>query len=728
MKGTQTRVFPIFAVWLALMAIPVKGCCQSTDKITVEDIYRYSRFSPLELEGLNSMRDGEHYTVQNGTRIGKYSYRTGEKIETLFDVSRFSQVDRFSAYQFDQSEEKILIETAREKIYRHSSRADFWVYDRRSGSLEPVSKGGKQQLGTFSPSGELVAFVRDNNIYISDLSSKDEKQITFDGTRNQVINGIPDWVYEEEFAFSKGFCWSPDGRKIAFYRFDESRVRQFHMTMFGPLYPEAFEFKYPKAGEDNAVVTIHVYDLESGVTTTMDTGPDTDQYIPRIRWTTDPEILSILRLNRLQNQLDVLHADASTGTTTLVYREVNPRYITEPTDKTVSYLSDGKHLILHSERNGFYHLYLLNFHTGEMDPITTGSFDVSEFMGYDEKNNRLYYISCEESSTERHLYSIRLNGKGKKKISSRKGTHTATFSTTFDYYILNNSSLNTPNYTTLHDHRGKQIRVLLDNSGLTEKMKQYGFSNFEYLTVPTKSGLQLNAWMLKPANFDPAKTYPLFVYVYGGPESHRTLDEWVSRVPWFQMLAQHGYIVACVDNRGTDGRGEEFRKATYLNLGRLETIDQLEAAEWFGRQEYIDADRMGIFGWSYGGFMSSLCMTKGHGTFRMGIAVAPVTNWRYYDTIYTERFMRTPQENPEGYDQNSPINFAKRLQGKFLLIHGSGDDNVHFQNSMDLAEALVRAGKQFEMQFYPNKDHSIDGGNTSFHVYQRMTDFILENL
>jgi dipeptidyl-peptidase-4 len=733
MKHSMQKSFmTLIGVFCIISCISVALHSQPPLEITLEDIYRYNRFSAEDLSGLNPMKDGEHYTTKSRNRIEKYSYRTGEKIETLFDASDFREISEFSDYSFNTEEDKILIETAREKIYRRSCRASYFIYDLKKGTMVPLSTRGKQQLGTFSPCGFMVAFVRDNNLYIRDLLKEEELQITFDGVKNEVINGAPDWVYEEEFSFSKGFCWSPDGKKIAFYRFDESRVKQFHMTIFGTLYPEEYTFRYPKAGEENSVVSIHVFDLESGNITLMDTGAQTDQYIPRIQWTSEPNILSILRLNRLQNKLDILHSDAATGESEVIYHEENQKYISlfteEVSAQPVKYLPDGETMILRSEISGYYHFYLFNFKTGELKAVTSGDFDVYELIGFDPDKNLLYYTSYEESTIERHVYSVRLDGTKKRKISTSPGTNTASFSTTFRYYILTHSSSNTPPYITLHNRNGKLIRVLVDNERLRRTAERYGFSETEFLTVPTRSGQDLNAWMMRPADFDPSKKYPLFIYVYGGPQSQLVVDSWNWRRPWFQMLVQKGYIVACVDNRGTDGRGEAFRKATYMTLGKLETIDQLEAARWFGSQDYIDEGRMGIFGWSYGGFMTSLCMTKGEGTFRMGIAVAPVTNWRYYDTIYTERFMRTPQENAEGYDQNSPIHFAAGLQGKLLLIHGSGDDNVHFQNSMDFAEALVQADKQFEMQFYPNKDHGISGGNTTYHLYRRMTDFIMENL
>ena len=715
-----------FTLVLTLLCSAALTAGESGRKITLEAAFSSRTFTPDKNNGLRSIKEGIHYTAMEESRILQYSYHTGEAVEVLFDASVFPEIRYITDYHLNDTENKILIETGHEQIYRHSYRADYWVYDRVEETLKPVSGKGKQQLGTFSPDGSRVAFVRDNNLFVTDLEK--ELQVTMDGKRNYIINGAPDWVYEEEFGFSQGFCWSPDGKRIAFYRFDESRVKQFHMTMFGELYPESYEFKYPKAGEDNSLVSIHVYDLESGKTRTMDVGAESDQYIPRIKWTTDPNTLSIMRLNRLQNQLDILHADATTGKSEVVYREVNECYISEASDETVTYLEDGEHFILNSERDGYFHLYLYNFRNGDITAITSGDYDVSDFIDYDADKKTLYYASYEESSIEQHIYSIKLDGSKKKKISTRPGTNRATFSSTFRYHIMNNSTANSPYHITLHDQKGKEIRVLVDNARLKQTMEEYGFAQTEFLTVNTEGGQELNAYMIKPGDFDPSKQYPLFVYVYGGPESQNVINAWGHRNTWFQMLVQQGYIVACVDNRGTNGRGEAFRKATYMKLGELETIDQLEAARWFGKQDYIDQDRMGIFGWSYGGYMTSLCMTKGEGTFKMGIAVGPVTTWRFYDHVYSERFMRTPRENPEGYDENSPINFANGLQGKFLLIHGSGDDNVHFQNTMDFTEALVQANKQFELQIYPNKAHGIRGGNTSLHLYTRMTDFILENL
>jgi dipeptidyl-peptidase-4 len=500
------------------------------------------------------------------------------------------------------------------------------------------------------------------------------------------------------------------------------------MTIFGGLYPEAYRFKYPKAGEQNSEVSIHVYDLETGKTIRLDVDSEEAFYIPRIKWTNDPEVLSVVWLNRLQNHVKVLHANVLDGTSETVYEETNERYISEATDDMITYLPGNESFLLISERDGYFHFYLHNFKEGTTTPVTSGAYDIAALTGVDQERNVLYYTSYEVDPTQIHLYSIRFDGSDKRKLSPDAGSYTASFSKTFDYYIMSYSDANTPPVYELYNRKGKLIRVLEDNASLKKAAGEHGFAKVEFMKVPTRSGQLLNGYMIKPADFDPEKKYPLFVYVYGGPESQNVVDSWNRRAPWFQLLAQEGYIIACVDNRGTNGRGEAFRKSTYMQLGKLETIDQVEAATYLGELSYIDSDRIGIFGWSYGGFMTSLCLTKGNGLFKMGIAVAPVTNWRYYDTIYTERFMRTPQENPDGYDDNSPINFAGQLQGKLLLVHGTADDNVHYQNSIDFVSALVAADKQFEMQFYPNKNHGIHGGNTTYHLYERMTGFILENL
>ncbi len=700
------------------------------NEISLQDIYGNYSFYQRSVYGVRSMNDGEHFTMLEGNMaIGKYSYKSGEFIDFVFDLRNINnqEIRSFSDYEFNQDETKILLTTNKQSIYRHSFSADYYIYDRVEESISALSDMGSQQLAGFSPDGKKAAFVRENNLFYVDLESGEEIQITFDGSRNEIINGAPDWVYEEEFSFSKGFHWSPSSDRIAFYRFDEKRVKEFNMTMYGELYPDWYSFKYPKAGEENSIVDIKVYHIDSKKTVNMDIGSEEDQYIPRIKWTFNNDILSILRLNRLQNHIEVLLADVQTGNSSVVYQEEDEKYISEVNDHFITFTNDGGHFIIMSEKSGYMHLYLHDINGNELNPITAGNFDIAEFIGYDHDSETVYYRSHETSAIQTDVYKIKLSGKGKRRISENKGTNEAQFSSRYTYFINEYSNANTPKRITLRNSNGKLIRVLEDNAGVQQRMKKYGFSKKEFITVPV-NGVELNAWMIKPPDFNPDKEYPLFMFVYGGPESQDVIDEYVSGHAWYQMLAQKGYVVVCVDNRGTDGRGEAFKKATYMQLGKIETEDQVASAKYFGKLPYIDKERIGIFGWSYGGFMSLLCMTKGAGVFKMGISVAPVTNWRFYDTIYTERFMRTPQENPEGYDNNSPINHADKLTGKLLIVHGMGDDNVHMQNTIEMVEKLVQADKQFDMQLYPNKNHGIYGGNTTMHLYKRMTDFIYENL
>jgi dipeptidyl-peptidase 4 len=706
---------------------------QELKKISLEDIYRRSVFAARGISGLRSMNDGKHYTVSEGGRhIAMHSFKTGERIDTIFSVE-YLDVDSpdlltFSGYEFSANEGRILLTTSREQIYRRSYRASFFIWDRNTKKLEPLSEGGKQQLATFSPDGSKVAFVRENNLFYKDLETKEEVQISFDGKLNEIINGAPDWVYEEEFGFSKAFAWSPDSRKIAFYRFDETLVPLFNMTIYGELYPEWYSYKYPKAGEVNSLVSIHVFDLASKETSMMDVGEETDQYIPRIKWTAEPDKLAIIRLNRLQNHIEVLIANPTTGNSEILYEETNPWYISETSDDFITFLDNKKQFVVMSERDGWMHCYLYDMSGKLINQITQGEWDVSALVGIDQKSGVLYYSSFEVSSLEQHVYRVGLNGRNKRKMTEDQGTNRLVFSADFSYYILTHSSANSPVRISLHDERGRLLRMLEENNRLRTNIKAYGFSRVEFLTVPGADGTPLNAFMVRPKDFDPGKQYPLFMYVYGGPESQTVRDGWMRNLPWLQLLVQHGYVVACVDNRGTNGRGEAFRKSTYMQLGKLETEDQIAAAQWFGSHPWIDAGRIGIYGWSYGGYMSLLCMTRGAHVFKVGIAGAPVTSWRFYDTIYTERFMRTPQENPDGYDDNSPINHVERMQGKLLLIHGTADDNVHFQNSVEMTDKLVQANKYFDMLFYPNRSHGIYGGNYNFHLNKSMTDFIFNHL
>jgi dipeptidyl-peptidase-4 len=703
---------------------------QPPRKLRLSDAVASYMFYPKTVEGICSMNDGEHYTTLNAGAIVRYNYKTGLAADTLFSPAWLPEVKLgvVSDYAFSGDETKILLTSNAQPIYRRSFRAAYYVFNRETHNLISVSKNGDPQLAEFSPDGNKVAFVRDNNIYISELETGHEYAVTTDGKFNRIINGAPDWVYEEEFGFSKAFEWSPDGKHLAFMRFDESRVRLFSMTVFDSLYPTVNTFKYPKAGEDNSIVTVWVYNLADKSLHPMDIGAETNQYIPRIKWTATPGMLCILRLNRLQNTIDALFTDISTGKSKAIYTETNKYFISEVNDNFIQFTADGNYFIVFSERTGYNHLYLYGINGQLVNAVTKGDYDVTKLLSVDNVNKRLYYVSAETSPLNRDVYSIKFDGSAKKRISVGEGTTTAEFSSTHKYYILSYSNAKTPVNYTLYSNDGKLLRVLEDNASLQETIGEYNFQPKEFVSIPITNGTELNGYMIKPADFDAAKKYPLFMFVYGGPQSQEVVNSWDRSMAWYQYLVQQGYIVACVDNRGTDGRGEEFRKCTYLQLGKLELADQVNAARYFGSLSYIDSKRIGIFGWSYGGYMASLCMTKGEGVFKMGIAVAPVTNWRYYDNIYTERFMRTPQENPLGYDDNSPINFAGNLQGKFLLIHGSADDNVHLQNTMVFSEKLVQANKKFDEAIYTDKNHGINGGNTRFHLYSRMTDFILTNL
>ncbi len=724
MKNLFIKIFSI----VLLISIGFSSVAQDVKKeISLVDLWARYYYFPQAIQEIKSMNDGEHYCVLENNEIIKYSYKNGQKVGKVLESRAFAEkMIEVSAYEFSADESKILLVTEKEMIYRHSFNANYFIWDIKKKELKALSENGKQRLATFSPNGSKVAFVRDNHIFITDLIKGNEYKITKDGKENEIINGAPDWVYEEEFSFSKGFEWAPDGKKIAYMKFDESNVKEFTINYYGKLYPEKHDYKYPKAGEDNSLVNVFCYNLESNETRKMDTGKETDQYIPRIKWTNDPNLLSIQRLNRLQNKFELLLTDAITGTNKIAYSETSKYYI--DIFDNLHFLKDNKSFIITSEKDGFNHIYHYGFDGKEIKQLTKGKWDVIESNGVDENNGLVYYISAEISPMDRDIYSVSLNGKKKNKISTRKGTNIANFSTGFKYYINEFSDANTPSIYTINDPEGKELITLKDNEILAKKVKN--LPKKEFFTFKTEDNIELNGWMIKPPSFDSKKKHPVFMTVYGGPGSQTVENGWIRIFDdiWYKMLAQKGYIVVSVDNRGTGARGEEFKKCTYKELGKHETIDQINAAKYLGGLQYVDKDRIGIFGWSYGGYMSTLCMTKGADYFKTGIAVAPVTNWRYYDNIYTERFMRTPQENASGYDDNSPINHVAKLKGNYLLIHGDADDNVHVQNSMDLITALVAQNKQFDYMVYPNCNHGIFGGNTRYHLYKKMTDFILENL
>lgn len=697
-------------------------------QLSLDDIWKSREYSPKYLYGLNSMNDGLHYTVQEQTGVVKYEYKTGNKVGEFTFGSL--EVDDYS---FSDDESKILVSTETEPIYRHSSRGYYHVYDVATKSVTSLPKHNKIMSPAFNPAATQVAYVADNNIFIYDLATKQETQVTSDGKINSIINGQGDWVYEEELVLVRAFEWSPDGKKIAFIRFDETQVPLFEMAMYqGQLYPQDYEFKYPKVGEKNSEVSAHIYDLESKITANITNLPSYE-YIPRLKWASSNDLI-VFTLNRLQNILSLTkvlipisgHGFNGSLAYMKLYEETAPCYL-EINDH-MQFLSDGSFIWL-SEKDGFNHIYRFD-KTGKLiNQITKGDWDVTDVYGVDEKNKLIYYQSAEVSPMERHVYSISLDGKKKAQLSKLKGTNKAEFTNGFQYYILTHSTLASSGNITLYDNKGKEVRVLVDNSTLKTKLKGLGINDPEFFTFKNSEGTTLNGYMIKPSNFDANKKYPVFMYVYGGPGSQECIDEWQgSNYIWFQMLAQQGYIIACIDNRGTGARGREFRTCTYKQLGKLEVDDQIDGAKYLGGLPFVDKTRIGIFGWSYGGYMTSLCITRGADVFKTAIAVAPVTNWKFYDSIYTERYMGTKESNPTGYDAQAPTAFADKLKGNFLLVHGTADDNVHWQNSAELINAMVKANKQFDLFIYPDRNHGIYGGNTRMHLYTKMTNFIKEKL
>jgi dipeptidyl-peptidase-4 len=696
-------------------------------QIQVEEIWKEYKFFAKPAVGFNFMNNGLYYSRLEGyqqPQINEYNINSGKQTRSIYTADAGT---RLSGYSFSADEKKILLEIDAEKIYRYSSKANFSIYDVDAKKSSPLSEGGKQRYATFNPAADKVAFVRENNLFYKDLESEEEIQITKDGKFNAIINGATDWVYEEEFAIDKAFFWSPDGSKIAFLRFDESEVKQFTMTYYmNNLYPDPSTFKYPKAGEKNAKVSVHIYDLKKKEILDVDVKGDKDQYIPRLKWTPKGQ-LCVYRMNRHQNELTLLLVNPKNGKTSELLKEKNEYFI--DINDHLTFLNNGDFVWL-SEKDGFNHIYLYNKKGKVKTQLTKGEWDVTDFYGVDAKNERIYFQAAKEKSVNREVYWVDFNAEAIHKLSVKEGTNSAEFSSTFEYYINHYSAATTPPvHSVFKTETNEEVRVIEDNSELNKLLSTYDLGEHKYFSFKNRDDIELNGWMMLPPNFDATKKYPVFMYVYGGPSAPTASNSWNnSNHMWFRMLTQQGYIVVTVDNRGTEPRGEEFRKATYMQLGKYEAIDQIDAAKHLAGLDYIDGDRIGIFGWSFGGYLSSLCLAKGADVFKMAIAVAPVTNWKWYDTIYTERYMRTPAENNDGYEQNSPINFADKIKGKYLLVHGFADDNVHFQHAAEMARVLIENNIDFDQMFYPNKNHGIYGGLTRLHLYNKMTNFILENL
>ena len=724
----------------------------ATKELTNREIWASGTFSAETVGGLASMKDGLHYTAleeeAGEAAINQYAYRTGEKVATLVRASQLVPAGgkdpvEMDGYSFSGDEKKMMIETGSEPIYRHSYFAYNYVFDRASKKLVPLSDitKAKQRLATFSPDGSMAAFVRDNNLYVVDLATMIETQITTDGAWNKVINGAVDWVCEEEFSYTQGYAWSPDGTKVLYMRSDESAVPEFDLTYYkNQLYPSEYRFKYPKAGEVNSTVSLHVHDLSGGLTYSVPLGTDEsvtvgeakqDIYIPRLGFTPSGAPW-FMRMNRLQNEKLIYTVKLPPSGTKArpvpseVYRETSTTYI-EVTDD-LFFLADGSGFVMSTEMDGWNHIHLVSM-SGEARVLTRGAWDVTAVLGIDEANRRIVFTAAKSATENQDVLAVPLNGKGVMALSPEGGYNEAEFSTGFRYFINTRSTRNTPPVVTLHNGAGKLVKTLKTNERLGKAATEFGLVPKEFFIFKTEGGVELHGWMMKPPDFQSRDRYPVFMTQYSGPNSNEVLDHWGGRNHlWHSLLAQKGYIVVCVDPRGTGHRGKEFRHITYGQLGKYETEDQIAAAKWLGMQPYVDATRIGIQGWSYGGYMSSLCITKGADVFKAAIAVAPVTNWRYYDSIYTERYMGLPKDNGSGYDDNSPVSHVGKLKGNYLLIHGLADDNVHYQNTAEMVNALVKANKPFEQFIYPDKNHGIYGGNTRLHLYEMMTNWVLENL
>lgn len=713
----------ILCVLLSQMGIAQK-------KIDLPEIWN-GTFKTEVLQSVNALVNSNNYSKidaisKNHQAINLYDFATLKKTKTVFSNIDFPEIVSIENYVFDNKEEQILIGTNTTPIYRRSFLADYYLFNPNSNNIVKISDHPIMEP-LFSPDGTKIAYAYQNNLFIYDIKSKSTTQITNDGKKNYIINGISDWVYEEEFSVVRMFDWNASGTQLAYVKFDETEVPEYSMDIYGTgLYPTQEKFKYPKAGEKNAEVSLYIYSTLTKQTNEIDLSEFSDFYIPRIKWTNDSDLLSVQIINRHQNDLKLFFVNGNTLDKKLIVNEIDKAYVDV---HTLNFL-DNNDFIWLSERDGNNHLYHYNKEGKLINQITKGNWEVTDYYGFDKKNKKLFFQSVERGPIYRDIYSIDLNGKNKRLLSSNKGTNNAVFSPNFDVFIQTYSTTTqAPIYYLTDAKSGKVKQTILNNNKLQEKLKGYQLSIKEFIQIPTVDGIMLNAWIMKPIDFDVNKEYPVLMYQYSGPGSQQVADKWFdSNDYWHAMLTEKGYIVVTVDGRGTGFRGADFKKLTQHELGKYEVEDQIEAAKYLANQPYIDANRIGIWGWSYGGFMSTNAILKGNDVFKVAIAVAPVINWRMYDSIYTERYMKTPQENPSGYDDNSPFFFADQLKGRYLLVHGSADDNVHVQNSMAMIDTLIQHNKDFDWLIYPDKNHGIYGGNTRLQLYTKMTNFILNNL
>ena len=689
-------------------------------EITLDKIYS-GQYRGRGISGISSLSDGEHYAVIEGNAIVKYSYVNTHKIGNIVDGKYYN-------YEFSNDESKILLLIESLPIYRHSFLGKYQVKDLKSGREVLINGGKLIQEPRFSPDASKVAFVEGNNLFYQDLETGKITQITTDGEKNHILNGVSDWVYEEEFGHSRQYEWTKNSDAIVFVKSDETAVREVNLPIYqGNLYPEEMKFKYPKAGEENSKVSAFMYQLSNKKLSKIDLSAFKGYYIINVVPTQKYDEVVLITSERNQNAMDILKVNTKTGKTTKLFTEIDEKWI--DTDKNIIEFLEDNSFIWASERDGYRHLYWYNENGKLKKQITKGNWEVVEYYGFNPKTKEVFIQTTQNGSINKVISKVNINTGKSLIISEKEGNNIANFSKNYRYFIETSSAVDKPYTYTLKDKDGILIKDLQNNKEQYKRLERDNFVAKEFFTIPNAVGDSMNAWIIKPKNFDKMKKYPVLMYQYSGPGSQSVENSWDNgNALWFNMLAQKGYLVVCVDGRGTGFRGAKYKKATYKNLGKYEIEDQITAAKWLGNQPYVDANRIGIFGWSFGGYMTSLALTKGADTFKLGIAVAPVTNWRYYDSIYTERFMGTPQENPSGYDDNSPTNFAHLLKGKLYIIHGTADDNVHFQNAMEFSEALIQHKKQFDFMAYPDKNHGIYGGNTRQHLYELMTNYILKNL
>ncbi|MDQ0595464.1 dipeptidyl-peptidase-4 [Chryseobacterium ginsenosidimutans] len=692
----------------------------SAQEITLDKIYS-GYYRGKGIAGITSMKNGENYLVIEKDGIAKYSYKTSQKEGNLVD-------GQFESYDFSDDESKILLLKESQPIYRHSFLGKYDVKDLKSGKTVSLNEGKAVQEPRFSPDATKISFIVDNNLFYQDLNSGKITQITEHGIKNKILNGLADWVYEEEFGHARLYEWTKNSDAILFVKLDETEVPEIYIPIYGKtLYPSEMRYKYPKAGEKNSVASAHIYQLSDGKKTRVNLDSFKHYYIPNVVQTAKPDEIVLITSDRIQNASDVLKVNTKTGAVQKLFTETDEKWI-DTDSPTLEFLEDDSFL-WGSERDGNRHLYWYDKDGKLKKQVTKGNWEVTDYYGFNPKSKEIYVQTTEKGGINKVVSKINIENGKSQLISNAEGNNSANFSKNYNYFIETSSTAAKPYTFVLKDGNGKVVKELQNNNDQLQKLKTDNFVEKEFITIPNEAGDQMNAWIIKPKNFDKNKKYPVFMFQYSGPGSQQVANSWDNgNGIWFEMLAQKGYIIACVDGRGTGYKGSKFKKVTYMNLGKYEIEDQITAAKWLGNQSYVDKSRIGMFGWSFGGYMTSLAMTKGADVFKMGIAVAPVTNWRYYDSVYTERFMRTPQENADGYDKNSPTEYANLLKGKFLLIHGTADDNVHFQNSMEFSEALIQNKKQFDFMAYPDKNHGIYGGQTRPQLYQKMTDFILENL